>query len=280
MYWGDYLRDTSHLSAAEHGAYLLLIGHYWTSGAPLPADDGKLARIARMAGAEWKRARDTIAEFFQVADAQWTHRRIDEELAKAAKRYAERALGAQIANAKRDAERTAERDADEVAQGAVRVGASPSPSPSHSPIGDGGSREPPTRARKRPSLDTATQAHFEEWWKHFPHKVAKPAAERAFAVAITKASLADLILGAQRYAKMLAQPNAPSPKYPQGWLNDERWNDEIPTREPQNGHAPPHHDQGHDALRAGLAAAAAARMGSVEPAAATGDPRDRDAGFG
>lgn len=32
FYVADYLADTLHLSATEHGAYLLLISHYWVHG--------------------------------------------------------------------------------------------------------------------------------------------------------------------------------------------------------------------------------------------------------
>jgi uncharacterized protein YdaU (DUF1376 family) len=79
LYVADYLADTAHLSAAEHGGYLLLIMHYWQTGG-LPIDDAKLARIARMTTAEWRRTRDTIAPFF--AD-EWRHKRIDTEIARA-----------------------------------------------------------------------------------------------------------------------------------------------------------------------------------------------------
>jgi hypothetical protein len=41
---GDYITK---LPKAEHGAYLLLIMEYWTSG-ELPADDRQLARIGVM----------------------------------------------------------------------------------------------------------------------------------------------------------------------------------------------------------------------------------------
>jgi len=44
MYWGDYLRDTGHLTTTEHGAK---IGHYWVTGKPLPDDDKRLANIPR-----------------------------------------------------------------------------------------------------------------------------------------------------------------------------------------------------------------------------------------
>lgn len=46
MFWGDYARDTGHLNNSGHGAYLMLIKHYWASAAPLPDDDTQLWRIA------------------------------------------------------------------------------------------------------------------------------------------------------------------------------------------------------------------------------------------
>lgn len=79
LYVADYLQDTAHLSAQEHGAYLLLIMHYWANGC-LPSEDKRLARIARLSESEWHEAKPTIAEFFT---ADWKHKRVDEELAHA-----------------------------------------------------------------------------------------------------------------------------------------------------------------------------------------------------
>lgn len=79
LYVADYLQDTGHLCAAEHGAYLLLIMHYWSTGS-LPQTDRQLARIARMSDVEWSSIRSTIASFF---DPEWRHIRIDVELARA-----------------------------------------------------------------------------------------------------------------------------------------------------------------------------------------------------
>jgi uncharacterized protein YdaU (DUF1376 family) len=75
----DYLADTGHLNAAEHGAYLMLIMHYWQNGT-LPADERLLARLARMTKDEWAESRDVLAMLF---GPNWTHKRIDAELVKA-----------------------------------------------------------------------------------------------------------------------------------------------------------------------------------------------------
>ncbi|CAH2606434.1 conserved protein of unknown function (plasmid) [Rhodovastum atsumiense] len=82
LHIGAYLADTMHLRAAEHGAYLLLLMHYWRNG-PLPDDDAKLSGIARMSRKEWVEIAPTIREFF-TADAGKLHqRRADAERAKA-----------------------------------------------------------------------------------------------------------------------------------------------------------------------------------------------------
>lgn len=86
LYVADYLRDTTHLGTAEHGAYCLLIMAYWVNGG-LPDDDRQLARIVRCSDRQWRSMRPLIEPMFQKG---WKHKRIDEELenarAKAEKR--------------------------------------------------------------------------------------------------------------------------------------------------------------------------------------------------
>lgn len=108
LYVADYLADTTHLSAAEHGAYLLLIMAYWQSGRPLPDDDAKLARVARMQPKEWRAARSTLLDFFTVEDGEWRHGRVDEELTKA-----ERMMDQRRAAGRASAERRGQRKSNE-----------------------------------------------------------------------------------------------------------------------------------------------------------------------
>lgn len=103
LYIADYLADTAHLNAAQSGAYLHLIMHYWQGGG-LPDDDQALARIGRMTPAEWRKAKPTIAAFFAE---RWTHKRIDEELAHVAEVSSKRRASAEHMHSKRNANASA-----------------------------------------------------------------------------------------------------------------------------------------------------------------------------
>lgn len=87
LYIGDYLADTAHLSTVQHGAYMLLIMHYWRQGS-LPDDDEQLSRIAKLSLAEWRKHRSTLRSFFQEG---WRHERIEQEIQAATAKYAKRA---------------------------------------------------------------------------------------------------------------------------------------------------------------------------------------------
>lgn len=78
FYWGDYWRDTAHLSDAEHVSYLRLISHYWQHGS-LPPIDSRLARIAGRSASEWEEMRETLMEFFSEG---WHHARIERDMAR------------------------------------------------------------------------------------------------------------------------------------------------------------------------------------------------------
>lgn len=80
IYWGDYTKKTQHLSTLEHGAYLLLIAHYWNTGAPIPNDDDTLRRITRTTSKQWNQIAKTIRGFFFLEGAFLTHERVESEL--------------------------------------------------------------------------------------------------------------------------------------------------------------------------------------------------------
>jgi len=112
MYWADYDADTSHLTAMQHGIYLLLIKNYWQRGGPLPDDELRLSRIAKVSLKDWRHNEPTIREFFQVREFLWHHTRVALELSRVEAKSL-KAKASALANANRtlskrstDAERT------------------------------------------------------------------------------------------------------------------------------------------------------------------------------
>jgi uncharacterized protein YdaU (DUF1376 family) len=91
LYVGDYLGDTGHLTTAQHGAYLLLMMHYWRKG-ELPDDNSQLAKIAKLPLRTWCDYRPVLQNFFHDG---WKHKRIDMELERMMRVSEKRAVAGQ-----------------------------------------------------------------------------------------------------------------------------------------------------------------------------------------
>lgn len=91
LYVGDYLGDTGHLTTAQHGAYLLLMMHYWRKG-ELPDDDRQLSKITKLPLRTWCEYRPTLQDFFYEG---WKHKRIDAELERMLRVSQKRAIAGQ-----------------------------------------------------------------------------------------------------------------------------------------------------------------------------------------
>jgi len=83
IYIGDYLADTAHLSAAEHGSYLILMMHAWGNGGMLPLSEDRIFRMSRMTEKEWSESRDTIMKFWTPCENGYIQKRLAIELEKA-----------------------------------------------------------------------------------------------------------------------------------------------------------------------------------------------------
>lgn len=83
-FWvGDYLKDTWTLTTEEHGAYLLLIMHYWNEGGPLVDDDRELQKITKFSAHKWKKTSTKLKKFFIKNNGLLIHGRIEIELENA-----------------------------------------------------------------------------------------------------------------------------------------------------------------------------------------------------
>lgn len=72
-------------------------------------------------------------------------------------------------------------------------------------------------------------SHFDDFWKHYPRRVAKGVARTAFQRACKIASPEEIILGAIRFADFCKSEGTEMKYIPHAstWLNGERWEDEL-----------------------------------------------------
>lgn len=85
-YVGDYSRDTGDLSISEHGAYRLMLDHFYGTGRPLPSDRKALYRLLRAEKDTDRKAIDAVSvRFFRPLPADfdllssWLDLRTEEE---------------------------------------------------------------------------------------------------------------------------------------------------------------------------------------------------------
>ena len=83
IYIGDYLGDTIELSAAEHGAYLLLLMHYWLKKGEIGDDIERLSRVCKV---DEKTCSFILGYYFTHEEGNYRNKRADIEMANAESR--------------------------------------------------------------------------------------------------------------------------------------------------------------------------------------------------
>jgi uncharacterized protein YdaU (DUF1376 family) len=110
LYIGDYQRDTGTLTLAEHGAYLLMLQHYYATERALPTGR-ELHRLLRAETKADRDAIDAVAErFWTEGDGGLINPRADEEIAKGREQAKVNRATAQAREAKRRATKPARID--------------------------------------------------------------------------------------------------------------------------------------------------------------------------
>jgi uncharacterized protein YdaU (DUF1376 family) len=124
LWIGDYLADTMHLSATQHGAYLLLLMAHWRRPEGLPNDQEFLAGTAKVQLEHWHSIAIAVLPYFVEKDGRIFHKRLMKERSAAEENHAKR-----CAAGKKGAK---QRYSNTIAM----LKPSPSPSPIDSPYGE------------------------------------------------------------------------------------------------------------------------------------------------
>jgi len=201
LYVSDYLADTAHLNATQHGAYMLLLMNYWQRGKPLDNSNDRLAFVARLTPEEWLDNKEVLSEFFNIDGETWSHTRIETDLEKVREKSAKASFAGRSSGVQRALNH---KDKD-----------------------------------KEEDIDKETTSAFDVFWDIYPRKVGKREAEKAFARATTVASTEEIIAGVQKYASDPNRVDTFT-AHPTTWLNQGRWSDApLPPRNaPQGRFAP------------------------------------------
>jgi uncharacterized protein YdaU (DUF1376 family) len=223
FYVADYLADTTHLTAEEHGAYMLLLFSYWQTGKPLRID--RLATVARIPNDRWPSVAETLKEFFHITETHWVQFRVEADL---------EAVNSKVVTAsnagKASARAKALKKQQELNERSTTVDDSFQRNGNHI---DTDTDTDKNNKNTPPAADDL----FPKFWKLYPNKKGKAAAEKAWKKLKVTDDLFALI--AQGLAKQCVSPgwtkdNGQFIPHPATWLNGKRWEDEVLT--PSNVH--------------------------------------------
>ena len=253
LYIGDYQRDTAHLSVAEHGAYLLMLQHYYATERPLPTGKALLRMLRAHEPWEIEAIESVTAQFWTVTEAGLVNERADAEIDKAA---AQAETNRRIANQRikrRTVNETSNDSCNEPCDESLNEPCNESytnrstvGSPIQTPDTRHQTNNPPSPLAggslfdEKPSESTEQDekaekpiftAGFEEFWQTYPRKAGKLAASKAYSRAVKLLGgkgRVTLEAAVKRYAALAKNLDPQFIPHPATWLNQGRWDDSPP----------------------------------------------------
>jgi uncharacterized protein YdaU (DUF1376 family) len=220
-YTGDFIRDTSHLSLVEVGAYNRILDHYYASSGPLCMTEAQVMRLcAAVTPEECEAVKYVLSAYFilEPEDGCYHNPRADKELLSMAEHHARlseagRKGGLNSVQARLEAG---------LKRGNKR----------------GASISTITTTTTSRNIIKDIDPQFASFWQAYPKRKGKPYALKAFVKAMNKTTL-DVILSAINMQSASDDWKKEGGKYipfPATWLNGERWTDELETNaQPSTG---------------------------------------------
>ena len=197
---GDFRRDTASLSDTDTMAYLKLLWIYYDTELPLPAD-AKL--LAFKIGSNVDTVQLLLDAFFTLDGNVYRQKRCDTELLE----YKNKGQKArESANARWNNANAMRTHSDSNAK-ATKIDAN------HKPITNN-------------QINKEYIDRFDTFWKHYPRKVAKPNALKAWLKLKPDDDLTKKIISAVSKQNLSAREEKFIP-HPASWLNAQRWEDET-----------------------------------------------------
>jgi uncharacterized protein YdaU (DUF1376 family) len=217
FYVADYLADTTHLTAEEHGAYMLLLFSYWQTGKPLRID--RLATVARIPNERWPSVAETLSEFFHVTETHWVQFRVEADLESVNSKVVTASnAGKASAKAKALKKQQELNDRSTTVEGSLQRNANHTDTDTD-------------KNRKEHPVPPEGEDLFSMFWKLYPNKVGKVVAQKAWKKLKITDDLFTLIVDGLRkqvVSTAWTKDNGQFVPHPSTWINGKRWEDEVP----------------------------------------------------
>jgi len=202
---GDYAKKAGRLSMLQHGAYTLLIDACYDRE-QFPTFDEAIEWTWASTTEEIEAVTFVLRKFFVLEQGVYVQKRIQEELAD------------YLGKAEINKRIAIERETKRKERITVRAQTVDESTPNQEPITK--NQEPSKGAGDR----------FEKFWKSYPRKQGKGAAEKAWIKAHINGSFDSVLtaLESQKQSEQWKKDNGQFVPNPATWLNQRRWEDEIP----------------------------------------------------
>lgn len=209
----DWLAGTRGMTAAETGIYITLIATMYERKEPIPEDHKRLARLCGATVSTFRQVIDalTLDDKIQRTESGLWNERVEKEINF---RDEKSEVGRQAADArwsKKSNKNKRQNDANAMQAQSER----------------NANQKSEAREDVNTSSNVRAKSEFDLWYEHYPHKVQRGAAEKAFPKALKQSSLQNLIDGVQRY--IASKPSDRAFQNPATWLNGKGWLDQPAT---------------------------------------------------
>lgn len=218
FYPSKWLSGTRGLSDAETGIYITLIARMYEMAGPIERDD---ERLWRLCGSKSKASFRKALEYLisegkiTVINGELFNDRVEKVIKNVTEKSSKAKDAAQARWDKKSNKINGGCDADAMQTHSERICQRKRKLNVEKDVPNGTSKKLPSEP-----------VGFDEFWQAYPHKVGKGDARKAFAKAIKRTSIDNLMAGLDRYASKTDDRPWCNPST---WLNQDRWDDEPAT---------------------------------------------------
>jgi len=216
FYADDFIGGTQILNTEEIGAYILLLCHQWSTGS-IPNDDVLIRRIIKTT-----QAFDLalVKSKFTLVDGVLKNERLEQERGKQEAFRDKQAINGRLGGRPKNPSLS-----QTYPKLKPSVSVSVSGSALSTPLPPEGGMESATKLKPRPRREN--KEGFDLFWRAYPRRIGKGAAEQAFQRAEVDVNVMIAALESHVSSEDWTKDGGAFIPHPATWLNQRRWEDEM-----------------------------------------------------